>query len=79
MPSNRGTQLQQHFQISHLDERDIRYKVPVLDVSTLVVPETRYTIPGEGHATPMTTEREAIPDEREIRGRSVVFENVYRK
>lgn len=79
MPSNRGMQLQQHFQISHLDERDIRYKVPVLDVSTLIVPETRYSITGEGRATPMTTERHAIPDEREIRGRTVVYENTYRK
>jgi hypothetical protein len=79
MPSNRGTQLQQHFNISHLDERDIRYSVPVLDVSTLVVPQTRYIISGEGSATPMTTERQAIPDEREIRGRTVVHENVYRK
>ena len=79
MPSNRGNQLQQHFSISHLDEGDIRYKVPVLDVTTLVVPETRYIVPGSGKSTPMTTEREAIPDEREIRGRSVAFENSYRR
>jgi len=79
MPSNRGMQLQQHFSISHLDEGDIRYKVPVLDVSTLVVPETRYIIEGEGKATPMTTERQVIPDEREFRGRTVVYENTYRR
>jgi hypothetical protein len=79
MPTNRGMQLQQHFSISHLDESDIRYKVPVLDTSSLVIPQTRYIIPGEGSATPMTTERQAIPDEREIRGRTPVFENTYRR
>jgi hypothetical protein len=79
MPSNRGMQLQQHFSISHLDQGDIRYQVPVLDTSTLVVPQTRYITNGEGRATPMTSEREAIPDEREIRGKTVVYENTYRR
>lgn len=79
MPSNRGMQLQQHFTISHLDEPDIRYKVPVLDTSSMIIPQTRYTIPGEGASSPMTTERNAIPDEREIRGRTVAFENAYRR
>ena len=79
MPSNRGMQLQQHFTITHLDEGDIRYKVPVLDISTLVVPQTRYMVDGEGKATPMVTERQAIPDEREIRGRTVAYENTYRR
>lgn len=79
MPSNRGMQLQQHFSISHLDEGDIRYKVPVLDTTTLVVPQTRYLEPGGGKATPMTTERQAIPDEREIRGRTATFENYHRR
>jgi hypothetical protein len=79
MPTNRGMQLQQHFSVSHLDEGDIRYKVRVLDTSTLVVPQTRYLEPGRGDAIPMTTDREAIPDEREIRGRNPVFENYHRR
>ncbi len=79
MPSNRGMQLQQHFNISHIDETDIRYKVPVLDTTSLVVPQTRYIESGRGRATPMTTEREAIPDEREIRGRTATFENHNRR
>lgn len=29
MPSNRGMVLQQHFNIGHLDEKDIRYQVPL--------------------------------------------------
>lgn len=79
IPSNRGMQLQQHFQISHLDEGDIRYKVPVLDVTTLRVPQTRYLIDGEGRSTPMVTDREAIPAERQIRGRTPTFENTFRR
>lgn len=79
MPSNRGMQLQQHFSISHLDESDIRYKVRVLDTTTLVVPQTRYMVPGKGAATPMMTEREAIPNERETRGGTPTFENYHRR
>jgi hypothetical protein len=79
MPTNRGMQLQQHFSVSHIDEGDIRYDVKVLDTSTLVVPETRYTVPGEGGATPMTTDRDAIPEERQIRSRTVAGENAYRR
>lgn len=79
MPTNRGMQLQQHFTISHLDESDIRYKVPVLDTSSLIVPQTRFLRNGIGTATPMTTERETIPDERQIRGRTATFENHNRK
>lgn len=41
-PSNRGNILQQHFQIIHLDESDIRYKVPLFDPSMLCWPETRF-------------------------------------
>jgi hypothetical protein len=75
MPTNRGMQLQQFFTISHLDEQDIRYKIPVLDTTVLVFPQTRYTIPGKGNATPMVTESQRIPDEHEIRGATVTFQN----
>jgi hypothetical protein len=78
-PTSRGMQLQQFFTVSHLDEGDIRYKVPVLDTSRLSAPQTRWITPGKGGSTPMMTEREAIPDEREIRGNSVVFENSHSK
>jgi len=79
IPTNRGMQLQQHFMVSHLDESDIIYKVPVLDVTTLKVPQTRYIVDGEGRATPMTTDREAIPAERQIRGRTATYENINRR
>lgn len=79
MPSNRGMQLQQMFTISHIDEQDIRYKLPIPDPTQLYAPSTNYVVPGEGGSTPMITERSAIPDEREIRGATVTFENTLRR
>lgn len=76
MPSNRGMQLQQMFTIGHLDEQDIRYKVPVLDPSLLEAPRTRYVRPGRGDATPMITEKATIKDGRELRGGTVTWENI---
>lgn len=78
-PSNRGMHLQQSFTISHIDETDIRYDVPVMDTSSLVAPRTNHIVPGEGGALPMISEREAIPDERETRGNTVIFENYNRR
>lgn len=78
-PTNRGMQLQQFFSVSKLDANDIRMAVPVLDTTVLVAPQTRYIVPNKGNATPMMTDRETIPDEREIRGNTVVFENMHRK
>lgn len=43
-PSNRGNLLQQHFTIGYLDEKDIRYQVPVDGVSALPWPETRFSL-----------------------------------
>jgi len=74
-PTSRGMQLQQFFSVSHLDEGDVRYKVPVLDAARLSAPETRWIVPGKGGSTPMMTERESVPNEREFRGNTVVFEN----
>lgn len=75
MPSNRGIQLQQFFVTSHLDTADIRYKVHVIETETLIAPQTRYTIPGKGSSTPMLTNREDVPAERQFRGNTVTFEN----
>jgi hypothetical protein len=75
MPSNRGMLLQQHFPIARLDEGHIIYKVPIPDPRFLAAPQTRYQVPGEGGSTPMMTEKQNIPDEREIRGNTVTFEN----
>lgn len=75
MPSNRGNLLQQHFSINHLDEKDIRYSIPI---GTPV----RYAALGfspsgpEGEAATPVTEKPNIPDERELRGRTVAWENL---
>lgn len=88
-PSNRGNFLQQHFNIGFLDSGDIRYSVPINGTSELVWPETRDTrvrsplvgtryAPsqvGTDQATPMGTDKDNIPDGREKRGRSRVWEN----
>lgn len=75
LPSNRGMQLLQFFTLSSLDESAIQSQVPVIDTSTLISPQTRYIIRGEGSATPMLTEKSNIGDEREIRSKTVTGEN----
>jgi hypothetical protein len=79
MPSNRGMELAQFFDISKLDEADIRYRVPIMDTRFLVSPQTRYSVPGGGHATPMVTDAPTIPSEIQIRGSTVTFENELRR
>ena len=76
MPSNRGMMLQQHFNLGHLDEKDIRYKVPVLDPYSLSM-GNRFRPPIPPLNSPaQITDKENIPDERELRGRSVTWENI---
>jgi len=79
-PSNRGMVLQQHFNIGHIDEKDIRYRVPVGNpvkfVATQFAP-TPYTRFGpENEADHSVTDKPNIPDERELRGRTKVWENI---
>ena len=89
-PSNRGNLLNQFFTIGYLDEADIRYRVPVLGISENTFPETRYMdewdyeehddrdiypVGADNQSQPQTTEKENIPDEREKRGRTPVWEN----
>jgi hypothetical protein len=62
-PSNRGNVLQQHFSIGHLDDSDIRYKVPIDGVNYLTYPEDR-TVVGperEGLVYPINEEGVIIP------------------
>jgi len=76
MPSNRGMQLQQFFTVSHLDEQDMRYELSIPDTNYMHAPETRYIAPGDGDANPMISEKENIPDERELRKHTVTGENI---
>jgi hypothetical protein len=75
MPTNRGMVLQQHFNIGHLDEQDIRYKVPMDDPVKYAAVQFAPRPPEEGGPTPIT-EKENIPDERELRGRTLTWENI---
>ena len=73
-PSNRGMVLQQHFTIGHLDERDIRGKVPMLHPGRYAAVSLLPQGPEEGGPTPIT-DKANIPDERELRGRTPAWEN----
>lgn len=56
----RGLNLHQTFTVEILDPYDIRYRVPITGVD----------------AEPYITEKIIVPDEVEIRGRTIVFENI---
>ena len=73
-PSSRGMVLQQHFTIGQIDERDIRREVPMGDPMRFVATQFLPVPPEEGGPTPIT-EKGNIPDERELRGRTVTWEN----
>lgn len=73
-PTNRGMVLQQHFQIGHLDERDIRYQVPVGNPLKYAAVQFGPRGP-EREADASVTDKLNIPDERELRGRSKAWEN----
>lgn len=86
----RGRTLQQAFQIAYLDTGDIRYTVPMGALERLPWPQTRFTNPEDSscedappypvgadyQATPMATEKASVPDRREQRGRTPVWQNI---
>ena len=86
----RGVVLQQSFQIGYLDTGEIRYRVPMGQLERLPWPETRFSNPEDApcetsdpypvgadyQATPMMSEKESIPDSREQRGRTPVYQNI---
>lgn len=76
MPSNRGNELLQFFSLSHIDEQDIRYLVPIPDPHSMRSPETRWIVPGEGSSLPMQSDKVTIPDERQVRSATVTGENI---
>ena len=87
----RGLILQQAFAIGYLDMGDIRYRVPMGALERLPWPETRYSNPEDApcespqdpypvgfdyQTTPMMSEAAKIPDGREQRGRTPVWQNI---
>lgn len=72
MPTNRGMVLQQHFNIGHLDEADIRYRVPLDGTRTDGRPkETTLT----GYTPAGITVHAGIPGERIERGHTLTWDN----
>lgn len=79
LPTNRGNVLQQHFNVSLLDQKDIRYKVAVTGTETLTYPQTRTRRWDDDQAEtnyPQITEECEIPDPREQRGRTPTHANI---
>jgi hypothetical protein len=70
MPSNRGMVLQQHFNIAHFDEKDIRYRVGVVDPVKYAAVEF-----APQDSVVETTDKANIPAERQLRGRTPVWED----
>jgi hypothetical protein len=72
MPTNRGMVLQQHFNLGFIDEKDIRFRLPIDNVQGLSVEQT---LPP--HLAPAgETSKPNIPNERELRGRTKTWENL---
>jgi hypothetical protein len=75
MPTNRGMVLQQHFNIGHLDEQEIRYKVPIDNLRGFTVNRLGPVVP-PGTSPAEITNKPDIPEEQQLRGRSVAWENI---
>jgi len=75
MPTNRGMVLQQHFNIGHLDEKDIRYLVPMDNPSRGLPNQAQLSVPPLNSPAQITDKPE-IPDERELRGRTITWANI---
>jgi hypothetical protein len=81
-PTNRGMILQQHFNIGYIDSKDIRYSVPIDgNVDRYTARQLPAMLPDDpvmGTSSPPAgiTNKPGIPDERELRGRNVVWENI---
>jgi hypothetical protein len=75
MPTNRGMVLQQHFMLGHLDEKDIRYRVPI-DLCNHVMSRYVDRLVPPLNSPAQITDKSNIPDEREIRGRTITWENI---
>jgi len=75
MPSNRGMVLQQHFSIGHLDEKDIRYRVSLDNPRRFLPTFVQPAIPPMNSAAQIT-DKPNIPEERQLRGRTIAWENI---
>lgn len=74
MPTNRGMLLQQHFTVGHFDEKDIRYRVPVDNPVKYAAIQFAPSGPEAGASTDIT-DKSNIPEDRQLRGRTKVWED----
>jgi len=75
VPSNRGMILQQHFNIGHLDEQDIRYRVPLSGTSQYALDHVQ-RIDVERYPGSEPTDKPNIPEERQEKGLTGTWENI---
>ena len=74
---SRGAIYQQHFSMSYIDQSDIRYQIPITGGETSVhLSYDPYRNTASTDASPAINDKPQIPEERIIRGRTVVFENI---
>lgn len=82
IPSNRGMLLQQHFNISAFDAKDIRNSVPLDNLIARFAADQLGPlrpddpVPGTISPAAQITDKPNIPDEREIRGRTITWSNI---
>lgn len=72
MPTNRGMVLQQHFNLGWIDEKDIRFRVPIDNIRGV----TAEQLSPPALSPVVVTSKVNIPDERELRGRTKTWENL---
>lgn len=73
----RGAIFQQHFNLAPLDHNDVRYKVPITGGEDGVPPAwNAYRTSRPTDASPTIPEKPEIPDQYELKGRTVTFENL---
>lgn len=74
---SRGCIYQQHFSMSYIDQGDIRYQIPVTGGEDQVPSSySAYREPKPTDASPDINDKPEIPPERNLRGRTVVWENI---
>lgn len=75
-----GAIFQQHFDVQYIDTKDVRYKVPVNPEATIDGPipkiDNTREPPGTTSDSPAITDKPEIPDKREVKGRTITFENI---
>jgi len=73
----RGVTFQQHFTMSYIDTGDIRYTVPITGGETSVPASTNaYREPLKSEASPVIPVKPEISEPRQVKGRSVTWENI---